>query len=30
VELVLQTRSHAHIEAVIAALQAQGFEARPY
>jgi len=30
VELVLQTRNHAHIDAVIAALQAQGFEARPY
>jgi threonine dehydratase len=30
VELVLQTRNHAHIDAVIAALQAQGFEAQPY
>ncbi|HSV69524.1 MAG TPA: threonine ammonia-lyase [Methylibium sp.] len=30
VELVLQTRNHAHIEAVIAALRAQGFEARSY
>ena len=30
VELVLQTRNHAHIDAVIAALQVQGFEARPY
>ncbi len=30
VELVLQTRSHEHIGAVIAALQAQGFEAAAY
>jgi threonine dehydratase len=28
VELVLQTRNHAHVQAVLAALQAQGFEAR--
>jgi len=30
VELVLQTRNHEHIGAVIAALQAQGFEAAAY
>ncbi|WP_421887926.1 threonine ammonia-lyase [Methylibium sp.] len=30
VELVLQTRNHAHIGAVIAALVAQGFEAKAY
>ncbi|WP_428416144.1 threonine ammonia-lyase [Methylibium sp.] len=30
VELVLQTRNHAHIDAVIAALVAQGFEAKAY
>ncbi len=28
VELVLQTRNHAHVQAVLAALQAQGFEAQ--